>query len=299
MDLTQPASVSKGTRLGSHWIVTGVLEPQAADAIYSVWDERSCSHVACKVMPSMADALRQANILTAMSHPSLVGCYGVEEPSLLFLAMVQGELLSEVTARAPRRHLALPHALYVALQLCGAIGHMHERGYVHLGLRPASVVLTGANCPVVCDFASVCRIGEPFHAPCVRDAYMAPEMEMAGARTGTAADVFSLAALLFEMLTGTLPYPHQRDHGTVVPSQREPVPLRQLRRSLPIALENLLAACLERDPEFRPEIKEVIELLSALIELPRDLPLEPRRPRSTRTRSVRVARDAVRVAALT
>src|SRR5690606_32963562 len=165
---------------------------------------------------------REANAVRMLDHPNLVAAVDVfVEDGYLFLVMerVHGRTLSKVIAQEgplqPRR------ALVIARQLLDGVGHAHAHGLVHRDLKPDNIMLVdmgGWERAKIVDFGLVKLIGDAeaamggakltttglvFGTP----AYMAPEQALGRAIDGRA-DLYAVATILFEMLTGRVPFEH-------------------------------------------------------------------------------------------
>jgi serine/threonine-protein kinase len=153
--------------------------------------------------------------------------------------------------------LAEPQALRLASQLCAAVAHLHERGFVHYDLKPGNVMLCPDGSIRLIDFGlahdvSTRRFSLAAQAPAIGSAeYVAPE-QIRRRRGRTSADVYSVGAILYTMLTGQAPFPD--DDPFVVASARTlgdpPAPRRLNPRVSPEAEEITLRA-LRRDPAQR------------------------------------------------
>ena len=214
----------------------------------------------------------------------------------------------------------LPFARAVAwwgARLAEALAHAHDRGVLHRDIKPSNVLMTGDGLPMLLDFnlageSWADRDGlEPDHLGGTL-AYMAPEHLEAVSigqddRLDARADVFSLGVLLFEVLTGSRPFPIPSGRSvpeillTAAESRRKPPPrLRDEHPEIPAALERVIRRCLEPDPADRyPDAAELAADLQAVAD---DAPLrwtrEPFHVRAVR-RARRSWKRAVLVAVVT
>ena len=199
--------------------------------------------------------LAEAETIARLRHPNVVQIYGLGDHDgrpYFEMEYIEGGSLAgrlDGTPWAPG-----PAARMVAV-LARAIGDAHRLGIVHRDLKPANVLLTADGEPKVSDFglarslASDVRLthtGQLVGTPC----YMAPEQAEAGAvEVGPAADVYSLGAIVYELLTGHPPFRAATTLQTLdLVRSREPVPPRELQPGTPHDLQTICLKCLEKEP---------------------------------------------------
>ena len=199
--------------------------------------------------------LAEADAIARLQHPRIVQIYeSGEHDGLPFLAlefMEGGSLARRLGGRPqpPREAAGLLEALAMA------VDYAHSQGVVHRDLKPANVLLTRDGQPKLADFglakfadngltASGVVLGTP--------AYMAPEQAIGdNGGVGPAADIYSLGAILYELLTGQPPFRAATPLETLVQAlSREPVPPDH-RQRLPRDLTTICLKCLQKDPAHR------------------------------------------------
>jgi predicted Ser/Thr protein kinase len=193
-----------------------------------------------------------------LRHPNLVQVYEVgEHDGRAFFSMEYldgGSLEEKIAARPqPPREAALLVEL-----LARAIHTAHQHSIIHRDLKPANVMLTADGCPKISDFGLAKRLdvsSGPTHTQHVlgTPSYMAPEQASGRSReVGPGTDVYSLGAILYQMLTGRPPF--QGESAMDVARQVlefDPVAPRRLQASVPVELETICLKCLQKHPAQR------------------------------------------------
>jgi len=210
---------------------------------------------------------REARSAGILSHPGIVTIYDVEQQGeLAYIAMeyVDGPTLDQVMSRP--QPLAAEQIFAILGQTAAALDYAHQKGIVHRDIKPANIMIAADGTTKVTDFG-IAKIttseqftmtGSILGTP----HYMSPEQVQGQAVDGRA-DQFSLAVILFEMLTGEKPY--TGEHLTTVVYKivaEEPVPPHRLNDTLGPPIENVLRKALAKKPEGRyPNCTEFIESL--------------------------------------
>jgi serine/threonine protein kinase len=261
-DLLPPGTRFAGLR------VERVLAGGAAGTLYLAIEEASDTPLAVKALRLAAperggeglarDAFeREARTAMALRHPAIVTVHGVATlPGLgcIVMELLPGADLTRYTR--PGHLLPEPLVLDLVARLAEALAHAHRQGVVHRDVKPANVMFDPASGSVkLTDFglsrgadAEATRSGLLLGSP----VYMAPEL-LGGARADAASDLYALGVLLFELLTGRLPF-EGASMGALLRAMasRAPQTVRALRPDLPTAqanaLDAALAAVLTRTP---------------------------------------------------
>src|SRR3954454_2595198 len=204
---------------------------------------------------------REAQAMARLGdHPHVVTVYDIGdergEPYIVSQYM-EGGAVEDLLQQAPERRLDLDTVLTVAAGICAALEHAHRHGIVHRDLKPANVWLTADGTAKLGDFglafsldgARVTRAG----AIVGTAAYMAPEQAL-GHQPDAQSDLYSLGAMLYEMVTGRPPF--VGDDVVSVISQHansEPVAPSWHTPDVPEALERLILDLLEKSPDGRAQ----------------------------------------------
>jgi formylglycine-generating enzyme required for sulfatase activity/tRNA A-37 threonylcarbamoyl transferase component Bud32 len=207
--------------------------------------------------------LVEAEAVAALDHPHVVRVYEFGQFDLPFLAMefVGGGTLADGLRRdgrpAPRA------AVELVAKLAAGVTAAHAKGIVHRDLKPANVLLTEAGEPKVTDFG-LAKVGRSdmtgTGAVLGTPSYMSPEQAAGKTReVGTAADVYALGAILYELLTGRPPFRGETWQDTVRRVLAdEPARPRSLAPGVPRDLETVCLKCLEKDPRRRYPTAEAL-----------------------------------------
>ena len=233
--------------------------------------------------------LREARLAARLSHPNVVSVYdaGEEADGRPYIVMehVDGETLAEVLSE--RGPLPADEAAMLAAQACRGLAHAHAAGLVHRDVKPQNLLLRRDGTLKVADFG-IARAAEATaltQAGTVLGtaAYLSPEQAL-GQEATPAADVYSLGAVLYELLTGRPPY-ELESLADLAAKQAEGAitPVGELAPAVPQRLEDAVMRSLARNPAYRPASAnelarqlEATETETATAPLPR-----PRRDRRT------------------
>jgi len=206
---------------------------------------------------------RERQLLARLNHPNITRLLdgGITPEGRPYLAMeyVEGEPILEY---AEHHRLDTGARLKLFRTLCSAVEYAHRNLIVHRDIKPGNVLVTVDGSPKLLDFGTA-RLTEggtqaATRLPMLTLRYASPE-QLRGEQVTTASDVYSLAVLLFELLTGSLPYSFASDDLTEVVaaiSTREPARASSVRRNgvpalAPGDLDAILAKALDKDPERR------------------------------------------------
>ncbi len=197
----------------------------------------------------------EARAAARMSHPNLVTIFdaGLQDESL-YLAMeyVRGEGLDSIIASD--RLLTYKETADILLQLGGGLDHAHDHGIVHRDIKPANILINRRGQPKITDFgvareatSNLTTTGTIIGTP----AYMSPE-QITGHKVSGASDQFSLAVMLYEMLTGRKPF-FGAGATTIMYKivHEDPEQLNAVRKTLPAGINGVVMHALAKEPSDR------------------------------------------------
>jgi len=202
---------------------------------------------------------RELEILKALKHDNIVRCYGGgrhETEAYLVMELVGGGSLGSMLRR--RGRLAWETAIDYGLQICDGLAYAHEWGIVHRDLTPANLLLTEDGKTVkIADFG-IARVQYGKRLTATKHtlgtvAYMAPEQIRGAPPVSHRTDLYTLGCVMFEMLTGKLPFTCDSTAQMLYHHLGEPPPrVSSLVMDCPVWLDHLVNQLLEKDPLKRP-----------------------------------------------
>ncbi len=198
---------------------------------------------------------REARAAGRLTHPNIVAIHDVGEDDgrpFLVMELVEGEPLDQrLRAQGP---FPTEQVVSIGKEIAQALDYAHRQGVVHRDIKPANILFRRDGLVKVTDFgiarlsgAEATRTGQIFGTP----SYMSPE-QIAGGKVDGRSDLFSLAAVLYELLTGEKTFPGETVSTILYRIvHEEPIPIRRLNPSLPSPLEVCLRRALAKDPAER------------------------------------------------
>jgi predicted Ser/Thr protein kinase len=220
---------------------------------------------------------REARSVAQLQHPNIVTVIDRGEQSgrqYIVFEYIEGENLKELVVR--RGRLEVREALEIAIEVARALGFAHQHGIVHRDVKPQNVLLNGDGRPKVTDFGiarsldmdqGVTQTGTVLGT----SNYIAPE-QASGKRVDQHSDIYSLGVVLYEMLTGELPFPGESFVAVALKHVNDPPPsVLDVRRDVPLRVAQAVDRALEKDPERRFATMDdfASELESCLVALDR------------------------------
>ncbi|MFN0253261.1 MAG: serine/threonine-protein kinase [Kofleriaceae bacterium] len=241
----------------------------------------------------VARFLREARIQARLEHPAIVPVHhmGTDEHGLPFFTMkkVTGTTLLAHLARSEQ--LPRPRLLRIFVDVCQAVEFAHARGVVHRDLKPANIMIGDFGEVYVLDWGlarlvaedsserdspwmsadvsldSVTQAGAMLGTP----GYMSPDQIQDAHAVGPAADVYSLGAILYEILAGESPHPRQGAIASTLKGEIIAAAQRHPERNVPPELDALCISALASDAADRPSVKQLAEKIQGFLDGDRDV----------------------------
>ena len=316
-------TLTAGTRLGPYEIVAP-LGAGGMGEVYRARDIRLGREVAVKVLPEAVSADqdrlarfdREARAASALNHPNVLAIHDLGAQagvSYVVFELLEGQTLRE---RLAGEAIPVRRAVDYAVQLARGLAAAHEKGIVHRDLKPENVFLTGDGQLKILDFGLARRASTPADtgstaAPTQTAAtepgvvlgtvgYMSPE-QVRGQAADHRSDVFSLGAVLYEMLTGERAFQGATAADTLSSLLREhPPPPSTRRAGVPLALDRVVARCLEKSPSERfqsgRDLAYALEESAAQVSTPTSAPARTAGVRQPRWAAIAAGALAILVA---
>jgi serine/threonine-protein kinase len=200
---------------------------------------------------------REAEAAARLDHPHIVPIYEVgdlEGHHYFSMKLIEGGNLTEQISRFAGQPRA---AAELMMTVADAVHHAHQRGILHRDLKPRNILLDPQGSPQITDFGLAKLVeasGEATQSGAIIGTvgYMAPEQARAERTITTAADIYSLGAILYELLTGRPPFRGATAAETLLQVlQRSPDRPRNVRAEIDRDLETICLKCLENEPGHR------------------------------------------------
>ena len=263
-----------GTKLGPYEILAP-LGAGGMGEVYRARDTRLERFVAVKILPAHLSAdparkmrfEREAKTVSALNHPNICSLFDVgSQDGIDFLVMecIEGESLADRLAKGP---LPVEQVLKIGTEIADALDKAHRSGVVHRDLKPGNIMLTktgaklldfGLAKPAAAATSVVTLTNVAAHSPVTEQGmivgtfqYMSPE-QVEGKELDGRSDIFSLGAVLYEMLTGQRAFAGKSQLSVASAIlEKEPAPISTIKPLTPRNLDHVVRRCLAKDPDDR------------------------------------------------
>ncbi|MFC1628864.1 protein kinase [Gemmatimonadota bacterium] len=258
-----------------------ILEKIGSGGMGEIWlanDTRLERKVALKFLPAESTSeeeqtrfIREARAASALDHPNICTIHEVDETytgqTYIAMAYCDGETVKERITRDP---LELDEVLDIAIQTAEGLARAHKEGIVHRDIKPANVIITKDGLAKIVDFGlaklsgstQLTRTGSSLGTV----AYMSPE-QVRGDEIDHRVDIWSFGVMLYEMVTGQLPFKGDNETTMMYSVLNEdPESLVSIQEDIPQDLEDVIARALVKDPANRYQtMQEMIEDLQNVV----------------------------------
>jgi serine/threonine protein kinase len=266
------------TLAAGRYRIDRVLGRGGMAVVYLARDEELHRRVAVKVLADhlvgdqsfRARFLQESRLASRLSHPNVVQVYDAGDADgrpYIVMEYVPGGTVAQ------RDGLTWEPTVALALQACAGLQHAHDAGLVHRDVKPANLLVRDDDVLKIADFG-IARAAEltrlTSHGTVLGTAaYLSPE-QAAGEEVTAAADIYSLGAVLYELLTGRTPFEFDSlAELAALQAGGQIAPVRDLEPSVPEPVEAAVMHALARDPRFRPaSAAELANELARASELP-------------------------------
>ena len=263
-----------------HYKISAKLGEGGMGVVYKAEDTKLKRDVAIKFLPlhiAASDEDRQrfkieAQAAAALNHPNISHVYAIEEHGEeLFIVMeyIEGRELKEIVETHKHASLPVETTIGYATQIASGLQAAHEKDIIHRDIKSSNIMVTEDGKIKIMDFglakirggAQFTKVGTTLGTA----AYMSPE-QARGEETDHRTDIWSFGVVLYEMLTGQLPFPGDYEQAVIYSiMNEEPEPLTGLRTGVPMELERIVLKALAKDPDERYQHVDemIVDLKSA------------------------------------
>ena len=297
-----------GTELAGKYKIADVVGRGGMGIVYKADDIQLKRSVALKFLPpeliqdeeARVRFVLEAQTAAALSHPNICTIHEInEEDERSFIAMeyVEGKSLRAKLEKGP---LEEQEALNIAIQLAEGLDEAHKKGIIHRDIKSANVMVTEKGQAKIMDFGLakvkggtlLTREGTTLGTV----AYMSPE-QARGEEVDHRSDIWSLGVVMYEMLSGQLPFKGDREASILYSVvHEEPKSLKELKRDLPLELQQIAGRALKKKPESR--YASAVEMLNDLRKYQNVLRAEELGALNLRTLLRRIRRPQVAIPAI-
>ncbi len=269
-----------GKRLDGRYEIREIIGVGGMAVVYKAYDCIEDRIVAVKILKEefikneefIIRFKNESKAIAVLNHPNIVKVYDVSFGDLIqYIVMehVDGITLKEYIAK--QGSLRWKDAVYLTIQVLRALQHAHDKGIVHRDVKPQNIMLLADGTIKVTDFG-IARFARSEHKTMTDKAigsvhYISPE-QAKGEATDEKADIYSVGVMLYEMLTGKLPFEAESAVSVAIMQlQKDPVLPREINDSIPVGLEQVTMHAMQKDVSKR--YKSAAEMLRDLEEFRR------------------------------
>jgi len=272
--------LAAGTVIGERYSIVRLIGSGGMAQVYLANDQQGGGSVAVKVMKSDLSQDREfikrfdteARAASSLDHPNIVKVlnYG-QDGDLRYIVqeLVEGPTLKDLIQE--KGALPWPTAVPLAIQIALALEHAHKRGVVHRDIKPHNILITRDMTAKVTDFgiaravnANTITLTSGMTLGSVH--YFSPE-QARGSIVGEKSDIYSLGIMLYEMLTGQVPFDGETSVAIAIKHLQEMPPLPStIKPGIPSGLDNIVVKCIQKSPDSRyTDARSLVDELDAFM----------------------------------
>ena len=261
----------------SHYKILEKLGEGGMGVVYKAEDTKLKRTVALKFLPSELthdkDAknrfVHESRAAAALNHPNICTIHEVDESeaqSFIAMECIEGQSIREKTETGP---LKLEDSIDIAIQIAEGLKEAHEKDIVHRDIKSANIMVTEKGQAKIMDFGLAKLAGRTKLTKTGTTigtvAYMSPE-QTRGGKVNHRSDIWSMGVVLYEMITGQLPFKGDYEQAVMYSiMNEEPEPITGVRTGVPIELERIINKALAKNPEERYQhVDEILVDLRAV-----------------------------------
>jgi Tol biopolymer transport system component len=265
----------------SHYKILEHLGGGGMGVVYKAQDTKLDRFVALKFLPTGYGTdkdekqrfIHEAKAASALDHPNICTIHEINETvdGQMFIAMAcyDGETLKK---KIERGNMKVDAAIDIAIQVAEGLTQAHQEDIIHRDIKPANVMVTDKGVVKIVDFGLAKLAGQTKLTKATTTlgtaAYMSPE-QTRGDEVDRRADIWSFGVVLYEMLTGELPFKGDYDQAVMYSIlNEEPEPVTAVRTGIPMELEHIVNKALEKENDVRYQHAD--EMLADLKRVKRD-----------------------------
>ncbi len=277
--ITPAERLQKGSTIAGRYKIIEELGRGGMGVVYKAEDTKLKRTVALKFLPPELTHIsevkerfmREAQAAAALDHPNICTVHEfdeAEEKPFISMAYIEGQSLKKKIESGP---LELDEALRIATQVAEGLHEAHKKGVVHRDIKSSNIMVTEQDHAKIMDFGLARVAGGTLvtkeGTTMGTIAYMSPE-QARGEEVNHRTDIWSLGVVLYEMISGQLPFKGEHDQSVMYSIlNEEPEPITNLTSDTPMAIEQVVGKALEKNPDERYQhTEELLEDLRSISE---------------------------------
>ena len=275
---------TKGDRINDRYEIIKLIGEGGMANVYLAYDTILERNVAVKVLRGelanddkfVRRFQREALSASSLNHPNIVGMYDVGEDNgnfYIVMEYIDGKTLKQLIKK--RGHLTVSEAIDIMLQLTDGLSSAHDSYIIHRDIKPQNIMILEDGMIKITDFgiAMAINAADLTQTNSVMGSvhYLPPE-QAAGKGSTIKSDIYSLGILLYEMLSGTMPFRGETAVEIALKHIKDPMPsIRKVNSKVPQSVENIIPKCTAKNPKNRyNNVRELQEDLKSSLSIDRE-----------------------------